>query len=344
MTDLRELTRVPVMVAPMGGGPTTPELVIAAAEAGAIAFLASAYKRADELVAEMDVVRPGTNGLFGVNVFVPGAPTRTPGQLAAYLDEISPDAQRVGTDLGSATWDDDAFDGKIESLIAHAPPVVSFTFGCPSRDVINALRKRGILVIATVTSAAEAKIADHSGVDALCAQGIEAGAHRGTFANESLSTEDDLRLLPLLAALRGSTDLPLIAAGGVMTADDVDAALAAGATAVQCGTAFLRCGESGASPTYKAALVDPTFTTTALTRAFSGRPARGLVNDFMRDHPDAPAAYPEINNATRPMRAAAAKARDPHRISLWAGEGWRAATTEPAGEIIERLASGDRRS
>ena len=125
-----------------------------------------------------------------------------------------------------------------------------------------------------------------------------------------------------------------------MSADGVNAALAAGAVAAQCGTAFLRCPESGAHPAYKAALADPAFDRTAFTRAFSGRPARGLVNDFMRVHQDAPAAYPEINNATRPLRAAAAKAGDAHRMSLWAGEGFRHATEYPAADVIGMLCGG----
>jgi nitronate monooxygenase len=120
----------------------------------------------------------------------------------------------------------------------------------------------------------------------------------------------------------------------------VAAARAAGADAVQIGTAFLRCPESGAHPTYKAALADPRFTTTAVTRAFSGRPARGLLNGFMEDHPDAPPAYPEINNATRPLRAAAASAGNPDGMSLWAGTAFRKATDRPAGEVIEQLARG----
>ena len=146
--------------------------------------------------------------------------------------------------------------------------------------------------------------------------------------------------LDLVAAIRGLTDLPLVAAGGIMEAGSVAAALAAGATAVQCGTASLRCPESGAHPAYKDALADPRFGETAVTRAFSGRPARGLVNAFMLDHAGAPAAYPEINNAARPLRAAAAKAGDVHRMSLWAGQGYRAATTRPAAEVIDMLCAG----
>ena len=149
----------------------------------------------------------------------------------------------------------------------------------------------------------------------------------------------------IVAPMAGGTSTPGLvtaaaAAGGIMSHRDVRAALAAGAVAAQCGTAFLRCPESGAQPLHKAALADPAFTATAVTRAFTGRPARGLVNRFMLDHPDAPPAYPEVHCATRPLRAAAAAAGDASRINLWAGEGFRAATARPAAEVVALLSGG----
>jgi nitronate monooxygenase len=170
-------------------------------------------------------------------------------------------------------------------------------------------------------------------------QGSEAGAHRGSFTNDSGGAEDH-PLASLLARVREMCDLPLIAAGGLSGPEDIAAVLAAGATQAQLGTAFLRSTESGAHPLYKAALADSRFSATAITRAFSGRRARALVNDFVRDHEGAPAAYPEVNNATRPLRAAAVAAGDVEGMSLYAGEGFRAAERRPAAEIIEHLASG----
>jgi nitronate monooxygenase len=197
-------------------------------------------------------------------------------------------------------------------------------------------------VAITVTSPGEADLATGSGADCLIVQGREAGAHSGTFTNDNL---EDARpgLLDLLAEVAGTASLPLVAAGGLADAEDVAAALAVGATAAALGTAFLRCPESGAHPRHKAALADPRRTTTTVTRAFSGRPARALVNQFVLDHPDAPAAYPEINNATRPLRAKAAAAGDPDRMSLYAGRGFRAASDRPAAEIIGQLAAGTSR-
>lgn len=328
---MERLLRRPVVVAPMAGGPTTTELVIAAARAGAFGFLAGAYQTLEAMTAEIAAVRAATAEPFGVNLFVPGTPSPDRGALAAYLGSLGDDGP-----LAEPTWDDDGFEGKVAALAADPPPVISFTFGCPAAEVISTLRAAGSVVVVTVTSPDEAAISAAAGAGALCVQGFEAGAHRGTFVNDDAPGRDN-GLLSLVGQVAAVTDLPLIAAGGIMGPRQVRAVLAAGAVAAQCGTAFLRCPESGAHPLHKAALADPRYTATALTRAFSGRPARGLINRFMLDHADAPPAYPEVNNATRPLRAAAAARGDTERMALWAGQGYRSAVELPAGEIIERL-------
>ena len=328
-----DLLRRRIVVAPMAGGPSTTGLVIAAARAGALGFLAAGYKTPAAVAGEIAAVRAETTEPFGVNVFVPGVPYSDPGGLAKYLGSLStPEA----VTLGEATWDDDGFEGKVAALLADPPPAVSFTFGCPAAEVIGALQDAGSVVAVTVTSPGEAAIAAAAGADALCVQGFEAGAHRGTFVNDDAPGRD-YGLLSLIGAVAEVTGLPQVAAGGIMGPRQVRAVLAAGAVAAQCGTAFLRSTESGAHPLYKAALADPRYTATTLTRAFSGRPARGLINGFILDHAGAPAAYPEINNATRPLRAAAAARGDTERMSLWAGQGYRSAAELPAAEIIERL-------
>ena len=232
--------------------------------------------------------------------------------LSAYVALLEEEVRGFGADVGAPSWDDDGYGSKVEVLLADPPPLVSFTFGCPSPDVVKALQAAGALVAITVTTPEEAVLAEQAGADCLCLQGAEAGAHRGSFTNDP---GEGGGLPPGCPAgqVRDNTDLPLIAAGGLGGPDDVAAVLAAGATQVQLGTAFLRCTESGAHPLYKAALADPRFTTpprTAITRAFSGRRARSLVNEFVRAHEGAPAAYPEVNNATRPLRAAAQAAGD----------------------------------
>jgi nitronate monooxygenase len=313
----------------MAGGPTTTDLVVAAARAGALGWLAAGYKTPEAMAAEITAVRAATAEPFGVNVFVPGAPYPDRRALAGYLDSLGPG-------LGDASWDDDGFDGKVAALLADPPAITSFTFGCPPPGVIGALQDAGSAVVITVTSPAEAALAERAGADALCVQGYEAGAHRGTFVNDDAPGRDH-GLLALISEVAAVTALPQIAAGGIMGPRQVRAVLAAGAAAAQCGTAFLRSPESGAHPLHKAALADPRYTATTVTRAFSGRPARGLVNEFIVEHADEPPAYPELNNATRPLRAAAAARGDTGRMSLWAGQGYRLAAELPAAEIIERL-------
>jgi nitronate monooxygenase len=343
MNDLLSgLLRRPVVVAPMAGGPSTTDLVIAASAAGALGFLAAGYKTAAAMRAEIDTVTAAGAGPFGVNVFVPGSPAPDQAAVASYVADLATDAKALGVQLGDPGWNDDDWEAKIAALLGDPPAVVSFTFGSPGPDIIAALKVAGGTVWVTVTAPDEAVLAAEHGADGLCVQASAAGAHRGTFSDRlpgapepSLPPEPPLsRLLRDVAAVTG---LPLVAAGGIMSRDDSAAALAAGAVAVQCGTAFLRCPESGAHPVHKAALAEPRFSRTAVTRAFSGRPARGLVNRFMLDHPGAPPGYPEINNATRPLRAAAAVAGDADGMSLYAGEGFRAATTRPAAEIVELL-------
>ncbi|HZU79797.1 MAG TPA: nitronate monooxygenase, partial [Acidimicrobiales bacterium] len=279
---MRDLLRVPVVVAPMAGGPTTTALVVAAAEAGGLGFLAAGYKSASAMEEDVAAVRDRTAEAFGVNVFVPGRPS-DPAVVDAYLTELAADVEALGAALGDPVWDDDAYEEKIDALVRLAPPAVSFTFGLPDAEVVDALHRAGSQVVLTVTTAEEARLADALGPDALCLQGIEAGAHRGSFTNDD-RPGGDVGLLSLVHEVTAATATPVIAAGGIAGPRQVRAAMALGASAVQCGTAFLCCPESGASALHKAALADPAFTTTALTRAFSGRPARGLVNRFMTAH------------------------------------------------------------
>ena len=220
---LPDLLRRRIVVAPMAGGPTTAGLVIAAGRAGALGFLAAGYKTPDAMAAEITAVRAATAEPFGVNVFVPGAPYHDVETLAGYLDTLGPG-------LGDASWDDDWFDGKIAALLADPPAMISFTFGCPPPGVVRALQDAGSAVVITVTSRAEAALAAEAGADALCVQGYEAGAHRGTFGNDDAPGRDR-DLLSLVGEVAAVTGLPQIAAGGIMGPRQVQAVLAAGAAA-----------------------------------------------------------------------------------------------------------------
>jgi nitronate monooxygenase len=327
--------RCPLVGAPMAGGPSTPALVAAVGEAGGLGFLAAGYLSAGTMAGQIAEVRAATNAPFGVNVFVPQPPDVDRRALDDYMKTLRPAAEAAGVEL-EATWDDDGWTDKVEVLTADPVPVVSFTFGYPPPDVVGRLRAAGTRVVVTVTTPLEAQRAVEAGADALAVQGIEAGGHQSTFTDD-VGPDAGWGLLALVTAVRHRVPVPIIAAGGLMTGSDVAAVLTAGAVAGQVGTALLRCRESGAPEVHKAALADPSFDATGITRAFSGRRARGLVNDFMRAHPHAPSAYPWINNATRGLRRQAAARGDAHGINLWAGQGFRLARTGSAAEVVAAL-------
>ena len=271
---------------------------------------------------------------FGVNVFTPPATATEPGVYASYVERLQREARRAGVRLGEPRPDDDDWTAKLAALSELAVPVVSFVFGCPAPDAIAALRARGTSVWVTVTSPAEARHAEDAGADALVVQGYEAGGHRASFSD---GDEAAYGLLALLQLVGARTSVPLIATGGIATGRGVAAALAAGARAAQIGTAFLRCPEAGTSAVHRAALA--TAAPTALTRAFTGKPARGIVNRFMREHGDAaPAAYPELHYVTAPLRQAARDSGDPDVVNLWAGQTHELGSDEPAAVVARRLA------
>jgi nitronate monooxygenase len=329
--------RIPVIAAPMAGGPSTPELVAAVGEAGAFGFLAAGYKTVDALATQVTTTRALTTTPFGVNLFVPGPKSTV--DIADYRRSVQADADKYGVEPGEPHWDDDAYEAKIDLLIETGIPVVSFTFGLPGKDDVRRLHESGAEVVVTVTTPDEARQAVELGADSLCVQGFEAGGHRGTFVNDPTSPTggEPYGLLAALRLVSAAVDVPLIAAGGIVHGRDVAAVLAGGAAAAQCGTAFLRCPEAGTPATQRAALADGTRAA-RVTRAFSGRPARGLTNQFMTDHSsEAPAAYPQLHYITRPIRAAASAANDPESMSLWAGQTYPLATEEPAAEVVHRL-------
>lgn len=311
----------------MAGGPSTPELAAAVSKAGGLGFVAAGYLSVDALRQDMAAVGEVP---VGVNLFVPGPPDVDDAAVAAYVASLGPDA-------GSPRFDDDAWDGKLALLHESPVAVVSFTFGCPPAAVVSSLQTAGSEVWITVTSVPEARIARDAGADALVLQGIEAGGHRGTF-DDPIGGGEGLSALALLRLAAHEIDLPLVATGGITDAPAVAAVLVAGASAAQLGSAFMLCPEAATNPAQRALL--PQEAPTALTRAFSGRLARGIENQFMRDHPDAPSAYPQINHATSPMRAAARKREDADGFNLWAGQAHSLARAIPAADLVRELSAG----
>jgi nitronate monooxygenase len=319
--DLRDLA-VPVILAPMAGGPSTPELAAAASTAGGLGFLAAGYLTADALADRIKVARTLTSGPIGVNLFVPQPSVASADAIARYAAELAAEADRYGITLGQPRFTDDDWSAKLDVVADLRPEVVSFTFGAPTAAECSRLRAAGIVTVATVTTAEEARPAVDVGADMLAAQGPGAGGHRGTYDPSVLPATQPLA--ELLAELRAKFDRPVVAAGGLTTADDVAEVIAAGAVAAQLGTVFLLADEAGSSPVHRAALQNPEFTETVVTKAFSGRYARGLRNRFVDEHePQAPLGYPEVNFLTGPLRAGSVHAGDPHATNIWAGTGFR---------------------
>ncbi|MFD4760224.1 nitronate monooxygenase [Streptomyces sp. NPDC058439] len=336
---LTDLCRYPIVQAPMAGGVSCPPLVAAVAEAGGLGFLAAGYKTADGMYHEIKQLRGLTGQPFGVNLFMPQPALADPSAVEVYRHQLAGEAVWYETPLGDPdSGGDDNYDAKLAILLEDPVPVVSFTFGCPARDTLDAFAGVGTYTVVTVTTPEEAQAAQWAGADAVCVQGIEAGGHQSTHRDDPQTDGTGIGVLSLVAQVRETVQVPIIAAGGLMRGSQITAVLAAGAAAAQLGTAFLVCPESGANPLHKQALTNPLFVRTALTRAFSGRPARGLVNRFMREHgPYAPAAYPQVHYLTAGLRKAAAKAGDAQGMALWAGQGHRLARELPAGRLIELL-------
>jgi nitronate monooxygenase len=329
---IRVLTALdsPIVLAPMAGGPTTPDLVAAVSEAGGFGFLAGGYLEASALAAAIAALRERSARPFGVNLFLPGE--RRDAGVAEYRDRLV----AAGLQPGEPVWDDDGYPDKLALLLADPVPVVSFTFGCPEPDAVSRLHAVGTEVLATVTNPDEARQAAAAGVDGLVVQGMEAGAHRGVFADDPADPAGGQQygLLALLRLVAAAVDMPLVATGGIVDGSGVAAALAAGAVAAQLGTAFLACPEAGTKPAHRAALDDPGRPATAITRAFTGRPARGIRNPFLDEHTAAaPAAYPQVHHMTRPIRAHG----DPATMNLWAGQAYPLVRPMPAAELVVTL-------
>ena len=326
----------PVLAAPMAGGATTAALVTAAARAGGMGFLAAGYKTAEQLHAQVAEVRAATP-VFGVNLFAPNPLPVDRAEYQRYAAALRPLAERYGVELPpEPVEDDDQWEQKLDLLRRDPVPVVSFTFAIPPAAVIDALRSRGSVVVQTVTNVAEARAAADAGVDMLAVQGYAAGAHSATLTPSRFP--EPIPTAALVALITGATGLPVIAAGGLATPGQVADVIHTGAQAVMVGTALLRTAESGASAVHQAAIADGSRGETVLTRSFTGRPARGIRNQFIDQHTAlAPAGYPAVHHLTSPIRKAAAAAGEPEAVHLWAGTGYRQATAGAAADVLRDL-------
>ena len=335
MLDLRDLD-IPVLGAPMAGGPSTPALAATVSEAGGLGFLAAGYRTARQVADDIEALRAATSAPYGVNLFVVGRYEPDAAAIDAYCRTLRAEADRLGAELGPPRWDDDDWEAKLDLVLDARPDVVSFTFGCPSAEVLRRLAEVGVLTAVTVTTAQEARVAADRGAASLAVQGPEAGGHRGTWDLDA--DPDPAPLLDLLAAVTDAVDLPVAAGGGVASAAEVSSVLDRGAVAAQVGTAYLLADEAGTNPVHRAALTDPAFAATRVTRAYTGRWAHGLANRFMAEHAEAPAGYPQLHHVTSPLRRAAVAAGDPQVAHMWAGTRHADARPLPAAEITRLLA------
>ena len=350
MTLLRSLRR-PIVAAPMAGGPTTPALAAAVSNAGGLGFLAAGMLSTERMLEDIHRIRTLTSRPFGVNVFLPNAEAEADDPNAesegddpnaeaeadnavhAYAQRLAPEAARWGVTLGRPVGGDDQAPAKIAALLDEPVAVVSFVFDLPDKLTVRAFHDGGSEVWATVNHPDAAVEAQRRGVDAIVVQGTEAGAHRG-----GAFDGDDYGLLPLLRLAAARVGTPLVAAGGIVDGAGIAAALAAGASAVQLGTAFLRCPEAGTLPMHRAAVAEPADT--QLTRAFTGRRARAVVNDFVTAYDaTAPRAYPQVLQVTQPLLAAARRANDASSVNLWAGQAHELTRDVPAARLVEELMS-----
>jgi nitronate monooxygenase len=333
----------PVVLAPLAGGPSTPELAAAVSNAGGLGFLGSGYLTAEATNERVLRTRQLTDGPVGVNVFSSGSQPTEPSRLIPYVEHLRRWAEQNSLALGEPKYSDDDWEAKLSLLAAEPVEVVSFTFGCPSRGVIESIRSAGSEVWVTVTTPDEAREAADAGADVLVVQGSEAGGHRGSFTDHPrLPVYGLLALLQLtretVAARAQAGGLPLVASGGIATGAALAGVLCAGARAAQIGSAFMLTPEAGTSRAHREVL--KTQRSTALTRAFTGRLARGISNEFMAAHEEhAAVGYPEVHYVTAPLRARAREQGNAELINLWAGEAHALARERPAAEIVEALIS-----
>lgn len=331
-------TQLPIVQAGMAGGPTTPELVAAVSNAGALGTLGAGYMRPEAIERAIHEIRAKTDRPFAVNLFIPERFSVSCGEIQVMQSQLEIYWRTLGASPVEPVLESISFTDQVDVLIAERVPIFSFTFGIPNATTIDLLQEAGIVLVGTATTVEEAIRLQDAGVDAVVCQGSEAGGHRGTF---SVPFERGLiGTMSLVPQVVDAIELPVIASGGIADGRGAVAAFALGACGVQIGTAFLTATESGAHPAYKTAVSSAKAEDTVLTAGFSGKLARGLANDFTRMFAAAdvcPLPYPIQNQLTKPLRQLAQHRGDTDFMSLWAGQSARMSRQLPAAEIVQLL-------
>ena len=345
MTALRELLGVelPIVQAPMAGVQGSA-LAIAVSNAGGLGSLPCAMLGADAIRAEIAAIRAGTTEPFNVNFFCHSEPRADEAREAEWRAALAPYYAELGVDDSAIAAGPSRapFDASAAELVRElTPPVVSFHFGLPAAALLDVVRRTGARIVSSATTVEEARWLEAYGVDAIIAQGLEAGGHRGMFMTDDVSTQ--VGTFALVRQIVRAVRVPVIAAGGIADAEGVAAALALGAAGVQVGTSYLLCPEATTSAVHRAALASDDARHTALTNLFSGRPARGIVNRAMRElgpmSPLAP-AFPLAVSAMAPLRAAAERAGRGDFSPLWSGQNASGCRPAPAAELTRALMQG----
>jgi nitronate monooxygenase len=325
----------------MAGGGDTPALVAAVCEAGGLGSIGATYLTPQQIVEICAAVRAKTRRPFGINLFVPDAPLPGPIETAAAVARVAPFFEELGLprpELPSPPVRD--FDAQLDAALEGGAAVFSFTFGMLPPAARQKVKARGLALAGTATTVDEAIELQRADVDVVVAQGSEAGGHRGTFAGAVDHAAFESAMIGTLALVPQIVDavrIPVVASGGIMDGRGIAAVLALGAAGAQLGTAFLTCDEAGVPEAYKQAVLDAHEDRTRITRAFSGRPARGIVNRFMREVEEV-LPFPLQNALTRPLRTAAAQQGRAEFLSLWAGQGVRMARRMKAADLVATLA------
>ncbi|SIS47054.1 NAD(P)H-dependent flavin oxidoreductase [Salimicrobium salexigens] len=329
-------TDYPIIQAGMAGGVTTPELVAAVSEAGGFGTIGAGYMEAEAMKDSIREVKKHTEKPFGVNLFVPGHPSSSLEEEEKAMRALHPFREELGMEAAVNPDIPYVFGEQIEGILAEKVPVVSFTFGIPPEEVIRSLKQSGIKVMGTATTVEEAVLNEEAGMDAIVAQGAEAGGHRGTF---HVSFEKGMiGLMSLIPQITDHVSIPVIAAGGIMDKRGIAAAVALGAEGVQLGTAFVTSKESGAKRVHKGAILEATEADTVVTDVFSGKPARGIENRFIREMDGRTILeYPLQNALTKPIRKEAGRLQKTEFMSLWSGQSPRLSEDSAAADIIRKL-------
>ena len=333
---------LPIIQAPMAGVQKSA-LALAVSGAGGLGSLPCAMLSLQDIRDELAVINSATDRPYNVNFFCHRPPVEDAARTAAWRNALAPYYEEFGLDPDRVAEAEDRapFGAEaLEILQEFKPPVVSFHFGLPADELLQGVKDTGARILCSATTVEEARWLEARGVDAIIAQGLEAGGHRGMFLTDDVTTQ--VGSIALLPQIIDAVTIPVIAAGGIASADGVKAAIDLGATAVQVGTAFLLCDEATTSPLHRDALKSPQAAHTALTNRFSGRPARGIVNRIMRELGpigDDVVAFPLASKALAPLRSAAEAQGRSDFTSLWSGQNASGCREIPAAEMLHLLAS-----